>query len=163
MKMIGPWFVPELEALKIPNLSYRVAPLPVPDGADPRAATTFADLKSIVVFAGPNARAAARFAAYLTSAEADRMLVEEASQLPYRRGLLSDRRFQGALGRWPTLDVFAGEVERTRDVDLHPDVVEIFDILSEAYEASAIYDRVPSAQGVREAATEARKLLRHAR
>jgi hypothetical protein len=50
--------------------------------------------------------AAARFVAYLTSPAADRLLIEEASQLPYRRGLASDPRFAASLERWPTLATY---------------------------------------------------------
>ena len=41
-----------------------------------------------------------------------------------------------------------------------PDIVEVFDILSEAYEAAAIYGVLPPEQAVREAAEEARAVLR---
>ena len=49
------------------------------------------------------AEEAARFVAYLTSPAADQLLIEEASQLPYRRGLSGDPRFARSLRRWPTL------------------------------------------------------------
>ena len=103
--------------------------------------------------------AAARFVAYLTSPEADRLLIEEASQLPYRRALASDARFAASLARSPTLPAYASLVERTRDLDLDPDIVEIFDLLSEAYEAAGIYGVTPVKQALAKAATEARKII----
>jgi hypothetical protein len=87
------------------------------------------------------------------------LLIEEASQLPYRRALASDRRFAASLARWPTLSTYARYVERTRDLDLDPDVVEIFDLLSEAYEEAAVYGTVPVRQALARAAAEARKIL----
>jgi hypothetical protein len=89
-----------------------------------------------------------------------RRALQEAAQLPYRRGLAADPRMRDALARWPGLDRYAARVEQSRDVDLDPDVVEIFDILSEAYEASAMHGRVPAADAVRAAAAEAREVLR---
>ncbi len=161
MKVVGPWFVKELEELKVPGLRYDVTPVPVPDGDDPAAAYAFADLKSITVFSTTrHPVAAARFVAYLTSPEADRLLIEEAAQLPYRRALASDGRFAAALTRWPTLEAYAARADRSRDIDVDPDIVEIFDILSEAYEAAAIYGTVPPEQAVREAAEEVRAVLR---
>ncbi len=161
MKMVGPWFLWELERMKVAGLRYGVAPVPVPDGARVEDAYAFADLKGIAVFSTTRyPEAAARFAAFLTSPEADRILIQEAAQLPYRRGLAGDPRLAEAIARWPGLDRYAAQVERTRDVDLDPDVVEIFDILSEAYEASAMHGRVPSADAVRQAAAEAREVLR---
>ena len=140
MKIIGPWFVKELTDIKIPGLHYDVTPVPAADGTDPANEFAFADLRSIAIFSTTrHPDAAARFVAYLTSPAADRLLIEEASQLPYRRGLATDSRFTASLTRWPTLPTYAKYVERSRDLDIDPDVVEIFDLLSEAYEESAIY------------------------
>ena len=117
-------------------------------------------LRNIAIFATTkHADAAARFVAYLTSPAADRLLIEEASQLPYRRGLAFDARFAASLRRWPTLPTYATHVERTRDLDLDPDIVEIFDLISEAYEAAGIYGVVPVRQALSHAAAEAGKIV----
>lgn len=160
MKIIGPWFVRELDELKVPGLRYDVTPVPSADGTDPDDSFAFADLRSIAIFSTTrHPDAAARFVAYLTSPAADRMLIEEASQLPYRRGLASDPRFAASLARWPTLATYATYVGQTRDIDLDPDIVEIFDILSEAYEEAAIYGTVPVRQALTRAAAEATNVL----
>jgi multiple sugar transport system substrate-binding protein len=160
MKIIGPWFVRELDELKAPGLRYGVAPVPGADGASPDDHYAFGDLRNIAVFSTTrHPDAAARFVAYVTSPAADRMLIEEASQLPYRRALAGDPRFATSLARWPTLATYAAQVERTRDLDLDPDVVEIFDVISEAYEAASIYGTVPVRQALARAAAEARKIV----
>jgi len=161
MKIIGSWFLLELELLKTPGLRYGVTSIPAADGTSPDDRYAFADLRSIAIFSTTkHPAAAARFVAYLTSPAADRLMIEEASQLPYRRGLASDPRFTAALGRWPTLSTYATHVERTRDLDLDPDIVEIFDLISEAYEAAGIYGVVPVREAVSAAAAEARKIVR---
>ena len=120
----------------------------------------FGDLRNIAIFSTTrHPDAAARFVAYLTSPAADRALIEEASQLPYRRALASDPRFATALARWPTLTTYAAQVERTRDLDLDPDIVEIFDLISEAYEEAAIYGTVPVRRALTRVAAEARKIV----
>jgi multiple sugar transport system substrate-binding protein len=160
MKIIGPWFVKELTDIKIPGLHFDVTPVPAADGTDPANRFAFADLRSIAIFSTTqHPDAAARFVAYLTSPAADRMLIEEASQLPYRRGLASDPRFTASLTRWPTLSTYANYVERSRDLDIDPDVVEIFDLLSEAYEESAIYQTTPVSDALKKAAAEARNIV----
>ena len=160
MKIIGPWFVRELDVLKIPGLRYDVVPVPAGAGVAPGDRYAFADLRSIAVFSTTrHPDAAAHFVAFLTSPAADRLLIEEASQLPYRRALASDPRFAASLARWPTLATYATHVEHTRDLDLDPDVVEIFDSISEAYEASAIYGIVPVREALAKAAAEAEKML----
>src|SRR5205814_9807708 len=98
MKIIGPWFLRELDELKVSGLRYDVVPVPAPDGADSSRRYAFADLRSIAIFSTTRAPdAAARFVAYLTSPEADRVLIELASQLPYRHSLASDPRFTASL------------------------------------------------------------------
>lgn len=160
MKIIGPWFVKELDELKVRGLHYNVTPVPAADGVDPANQYAFADLRSIAIFSTTRyPDAAARFVAYLTSPAADRLLIEEASQLPYRRALASDPRFTVPLARWPTLSTYATYVERSRDLDIDPDVVEIFDILSEAYEESAIYQTTSVKEAVKKAAAEARNVV----
>lgn len=160
MKIIGPWFLYELELLKVPGLRYGVTPIPVADGTPPSESYAFGDLRSIAIFSTTrHVDAAARFVAYLTSPAADRLMIEQASQLPYRRGLASDPRFTASLARWPTLPIYATHVERTRDLDLDPDIVEIFDLVSEAYEAAGIYGVIPVRQALSQAAAEARKIV----
>jgi multiple sugar transport system substrate-binding protein len=160
MKIIGPWFIREMDELKVPGLRYDVVPVPAADGVDPDERFAFADLRSIAIFSTTkHPDAAARFVAYLTSPAADQLLIEEASQLPYRRALATDPRFTAALARWPTLATFATYVDRARDLDIDPDVVEIFDLLSEAYEAAAVYGTRPVREALTSAATEAQKIL----
>jgi multiple sugar transport system substrate-binding protein len=160
MKIIGPWFLKELNELKVTGLRYDVTPVPSADGTPESDRFAFADLRSIAVFSTTkHPDEAARFVAYLTSPAADRLLIEEASQLPYRRRLASDRRFAASLKKWPTLATYATYVEKTRDIDLDPDVVEMFDLLSEAYEESAIYGKTPVRQALAKAAREARSIL----
>lgn len=160
MKIIGPWFVKELDELKVRGLRYDVVPIPTADGRSPDDGFAFADMRSIAVFSTTrHPDAAARFVAYLTSPAADRLLIEEASQLPYRRALASDPRFTTSLARWPTLATYATYVERTRDLDIDPDVVEIFDLLSDAYEAGAIYGTMSVRHALTKAASEARKIV----
>jgi multiple sugar transport system substrate-binding protein len=160
MKIIGPWFIREMDELKVPGLRYDVVPVPAADGVDPDERFAFADLRSIAIFSTTkHPDAAARFVAYLTSPAADQLLIEEASQLPYRRALATDPRFTAALARWPTLATYATYVDRARDLDIDPDVVEIFDLLSEAYEAAAVYGTQPVREALTSAATEAQKIL----
>jgi multiple sugar transport system substrate-binding protein len=159
MKIIGPWFVRELDELKPPDLRYSVAPMPAADGIDPADGFAFADMRSIAIFSTTqHPEAAARFVAFLTSPAADRLLIE-ASQLPYRRALASDARFRDALAQSPVLPIYARQVERTRDIDIDPDIVEILDLISTAYEAASIYGVVPVREALARAAAEARKIV----
>ena len=161
MKIIGPWFLKELNEIKVSGLHYDVVPVPGADGSSPADQFAFADLRSIAVFSTTrHPEEAARFVAYLTSPAADQLLIEEASQLPYRHGLSNDPRFAKSLTRWPTLATYATYAERGRDIDVDPDIVEIFDIISEAYESASIYGTVPVREALTKAAREARNIIR---
>ena len=161
MKIIGPWFLKELNRIKIAGLHYDVVPIPGADNVNPSDRFAFADLRSIAVFSTTrHPDEAARFVAYLTSPAADRLLIEEASQLPYRHGVSGDPRFAQSLARWPTLAKYATFVERGRDIDVDPDIVEIFDLISEAYEGASIYGTVPVRKALTDAANEARNIIR---
>ncbi len=160
MKIIGPWFIRELNELKVPGLRYDVTPVPSAEGTPEGDRFAFADLRNIAIFSTTkHPDAAARFVAFLTSPAADRMMIQDASQLPYRRRLSTDTRFASALARWPSLATFATYVGRTRDIDLDPNIVEIFDLLSEAYEGAAVYGTVPVRTALTRAANEARKII----
>lgn len=91
------------------------------------------------------------------------MLVDMAAQVPYRRGVAQDPRLAPSIAHWQGLPVAASRIERVRDIDVSPQIVEVFDILSEAYEASAVYDRVSPRDAVAAAAREARTVLRATR
>ena len=150
-----------INRIKIAGLHYDVVPIPGGDNVNPADRFAFADLRSIAVFSTTrHPDEAARFVAYLTSPAADQMLIEEASQLPYRHGVSGDPRFTKSLARWPTLDMYATFVERGRDIDIDPDIVEIFDLISEAYEGASIYGTVPVRKALTDAANEARNIIR---
>ena len=129
-------------------MRFDVVPVPAPDGTDPEHRFAFADLRSIAFFSTTRHPDEAARYAYLTSPAADRLLLEEASQLPYRRGLTTDPRFTASLRTWPTLSTYAKYVERTRDIDVDPDVVEIFDLISESVREAAVYGQVPVRQAL---------------
>ena len=50
MKIIGPWFLKELNELKVQGLHFDVVPMPAPDSSSPDKHYAFADLRSIAIF-----------------------------------------------------------------------------------------------------------------
>jgi len=151
--------LPDLEAKKPPGLSFDFAPVPVPDGT-PEPSWTFGDLKSMVVFSScRHPEAAWTFLKYLTSAEADLLLLTRASQIPLRRGLFESEPFASALRRLPLLAKAARRVGRIRGADDTPHLVEILDTLSQAYEGSAIHGLTPPAEAVKKAARRVEQIL----
>jgi multiple sugar transport system substrate-binding protein len=153
--------IPDIAA-KRPAFQYDFAPLPLPDDrlSAPGPRYTFGDIKSMVVFSScRHPEAAWRFIQHLTSARADHLLLTRASQIPLRRRLFESEPFASALRSAPLLATLARHVEHLRGTDDTPQLVEIFDTVSQAYEAGAIHGVVPAEQAVHKAARRVQQIL----
>ena len=142
-----------------PGFEFEFMPFPVPDDHQ-GPIHTFGDIKSMVVFSTCKHPAAAwRFLKYLTSAEADNTLMTVVNQVPMRRDLFSTEPFASTLRRQPKLATLARMVPHCRGTDDTVHLVEIFDALSQAYEASAVLGLRPADQAVAAAARRAQRVL----
>jgi len=81
------------------------------------------------------------------------------SQLPLRRGLFFEEPFASALRARPLLAKVARGAQRVRGTDDSVHLVEIFDILSQAYEGAAVYGLLSPEEAVAKAARRVRRLL----
>src|SRR5205814_9635200 len=125
-----------LDPSTVGRLSLGVLAVPGVDKAKAGDPVRFTRLRSHGVFSTTrHPEESARFVAYLTSAAADQLLIEEASQLPYRRGLSGDPRLARSLRRWPTLSTYATYVERRRHLDPAPEIVASCDSIPDAYQS----------------------------
>lgn len=152
--------IPDLEQKKPPGMRYQFVPMPVPDGTkEPHS--TFADIKSMVVFSScKRPKQAWRFIQYLTNAKADLLLMKMASQLPLRRDLLTREPFASYLRSKPNLAMLARQMQHVRGTDDTVHLVEIFDTLSQAYEAAAVYGLRSPRAAVDKAARRVRRILK---
>jgi multiple sugar transport system substrate-binding protein len=62
-------------------------------------------------------------------------------QFPRRKKLSTDGYFHDFFAENPMLQVFAKQVDFIKGVDNHELIVEVFDIISQEYEACVIYSR----------------------
>ncbi|RMF61435.1 MAG: sugar ABC transporter substrate-binding protein, partial [Bacteroidetes bacterium] len=155
----GPWNIAWLEKNAPPALEYDYAPLPVPDDyAGPLY--TYGDFKNIAIFSSTrHPEAAWRFAKYLVTKEADRLLLEMATQIPLRRDLLTDPAFADFFARNPKLVPFAEQAGRTRGVDDVSALPEILDALARQFEAAAVYGVRSPEEATRRALERIRLIL----
>ena len=136
----GPYLIATLHSLA-PNLQYGVVPIPVPDNHQ-GPVHTYGDYKNIAIFSTtkhPNE--AWEFVKFLVQAKYDLQLLEIANQIPIRSDLLSNPLFEDYFKKNPMMVEFAQQAVTTRSVDAAPDLKEIFDAISQEYEASAVYGR----------------------
>ncbi|MGF7216037.1 multiple sugar transport system substrate-binding protein [Spirosoma lacussanchae] len=156
----GPWQVGFLEKYKDTSLQYDTWPMPVPD-THTGPAYTYGDPKNIVIFnTCPDPTAAWAFIKTLVDKPGDLRLMELTGQFPNRLNVDTDPYFQPFLQKNPKLIPFARQSRYIRGVDNSEVIVEVFDIISQEYEACVVYDRKTPEAAIRDAAEAVDVLLR---
>ena len=148
----GPWLVATIRKYAPPDFEYGIMPIPRPD--DYRGPVyTYGDPKNISIFNTTKyPKEAWQFAKWLISRHADKRLLEICDQIPMRKNLLSDSLFADYFKQKPVMKKFALQAPYTRGVDGVADLKEIFNAISQEYEASVIYGRRSPEEAVRRAA-----------
>lgn len=135
----GPWQVPYLNKFKPEHLEYGFYSMIVPDDHE-GPVYTYGDPKNIVIFnTCQDPQTAWDFIKTMIDKPGDLSLLEITGQFPRRKELSTDPFFADFLVANPDLDVFAQQVDYIKGVDNHELIVEIFDIISQEYEACVIY------------------------
>lgn len=158
-RFTGPWEIRHAEKFKPEGFLYDFAPIPRPDGIT-GPVYTYGDMKNIVIFRTThNTRLAWQFAKFLVSREADLLLLEMTDQLPLRAGLLQDPLYASYFETNPFMKRFAHQARFVRGTDTSPVLKEIFDILSNEFEACVVYGVKTPAKAIQDAAEQARLIL----
>lgn len=146
----GPWNISFIERNKPDSLEYDYAPMPIPDDYEGDI-YTYGDHKNIAIFSTTKyPEESWEFVKFLISKEADYKLLTTASQIPIRRGLLTEPEFSAFFDENPKLARFAEQAAYTRGVDGVRDFKEILDVVSRYYERVAVYSKI----GPEEATTD---------
>lgn len=137
----GPWQVPYLNKFKPDHLEFGFYSMLVPDGHEGPVYTS-GDPKNIVVFnTCDDPQSAWDFIKTMIDKPGDLSLMEITGQFPQRKNLSTDPYFSDFISANPKLEVFAQQVDYIKGVDNHELIVEVFDIISQEYEACVIYNR----------------------
>ncbi|MBN1542444.1 extracellular solute-binding protein, partial [candidate division KSB1 bacterium] len=156
----GPWNIAHIEKFKLEGFDWDYAPIPVPDDHS-GTVVTYGDPKNIVIFKTcKQPEAAWEFVKFLVSREQDSALLHIATQLPIRKNLLRDSLFVPYFDDHPRMVRFAEQAPHTRGVDSVPELREIFDAISQEFEACCILGRRSPEEAVQRAAERAREILR---
>jgi len=97
---------------------------------------------------------------FLIKAEHDLLLLQIANQIPLRGDLLTNELFASYFRQNHAMVTFAEQAVYTRGMDSAPDLKEIFDVISQEYEAGAVYGRKSPHTAVQDAARRARMIIR---
>ncbi len=159
LKFTGPWDVSFLERYKNEGFEYDTGPMPVPEG-HPGLPFTYADPKNIVIFnTCSRPQQAWDFIRTMVEKSGDRRLLELTGQFPRRSGLDTDPFFQPFFAKNPRLLPFARQTKRIRGVDNCEVIVEVFEAISQEYEACVLYNRKTPEAAVADAARAVDVLL----
>ncbi len=143
----GPWMISYIEKYK-PAGRYGVTTLPRPA----KLATpvhTYGDPKNIVIFSTTRYPGEAwEFVKFMTRRANDRRLLEITDQLPLRMDLLTDAAFTSYFENNPQMRLFAEQIPYITGTDHSIYLQEIFDIISQEFDAACIHQVKPVEQAV---------------
>lgn len=165
-RFTGPWEIVHAEKFKPDGFEYSYAPLPVPgisrtNNTEQEITYTYGDTKNIVIFnTCRNVNAAWNFIKLMLSRKNELLLLKTTAQLPRRKDLETDPEFIEFFRNNPKMQPFARQARFVRGPDNCPVLKEIFDIISQEYEACVIYGRKTPRQAVKDAADAAQLLLK---
>ncbi len=159
MHITGPWNIAHTEKNKPEGFEYGVAPLPRPDDYQ-GPAVTYGDYKNMAIFrTARHPSQVWEFMKFMLSKANDLRLLQVCDQLPLREDLLSDSTFQAYFHDNPMMAEFAELLPHTVGVDNSPYLQEIFEAVSQEYEACCIYGKKSPSDAVADAASESNKIL----
>lgn len=158
-RFTGPWEIAHAEKFKPEGFEYSYSPLPVPDNFKGNI-YTYGDTKNIVLFnTCRNKIQAVEFIKNMLSQENEIKLLITTSQLPRRKDLTSNPLFINYFKKNPQMEIFAEQAKYVRGPDNSPVLKEVFDIISQEYEACVVYSTKTPEQAISDAAEAVELLL----
>jgi multiple sugar transport system substrate-binding protein len=151
-RFVGPWEIAHAEKFKPEGFEYEYTFMPVPDGHK-GPVYTYGDPKNIVIFKTcKDPQAAWNYIKTMIDTEGDLKLLEITNQLPRRKNLSSDSYFNDYFTNNPKMKIFADQSEHVKGTDASPVLKEIFDLISQQYEACVVYGKKTPKEAITDAA-----------
>ena len=151
-RFTGPWEIVHAEKFKPEGFKYDFSTIPVPDGFE-GPIYTYGDPKNIVIFnTCKDPQYAWKFIKFMISKENDLKLLEITTQLPRRKNLYKDSLFSDYFSTNAKMKAFAKQSKYVKGTDSSPVLKEVFDIISQEYEACVIYGVKTPEQAINDAA-----------
>ena len=158
-RVVGPWEIVHTEKFKSKDFHYDFIHVPVPDSTR-KPIYTYGDMKSIVIFKNSkHPREAWKFIQFMINRENDLRLLKLATQLPLRHDILKDPFYKKYFKNHPKMIKFALQEKYIKKVDESPTLKEVFDAISQEFEACVVYGAKTPEQAVHDAAVRARLVL----
>lgn len=158
----GPWDIRHVNKFKQrEDFEFDFFPIQVPDNHE-GLVYTYSDPKNIVIFnTCKQPQKAWDFIKTLIDKEGDKKLLEFTTQLPNRKNLVTDSVFKEYFKIHPKMKTFAQQANYVKGVDNCEVIVEVFDIISQEYEACVIYNKKTPEKAIADAAKAVDNLLKN--
>jgi multiple sugar transport system substrate-binding protein len=151
-RFTGPWEIAHAEKFKPKGFEYEYSFMPVPDNHN-GPVYTYGDPKNIVIFKTcKKPQAAWNYIKTMITNEGDLMLLSLTNQLPRRKKLNQDIFFNDYFTSNPKMKIFAEQSNYVRGTDASPVLKEIFDLISQEYEACVVYGMKTPEKAINDAA-----------
>lgn len=151
-RFTGPWEISHAEKFKPDDFEYAFHPMPVPD-EHKGPVYTYCDPKNLVIFnTCPDPNKAWEFLKYFLSEENDLKFIEITNQLPRRKYIDENPKFADYFKNNPGMLEFAHQANYIRGTDAASVLKEVFDLISQEYEASVIYGVKSPEDAIKDAA-----------
>jgi multiple sugar transport system substrate-binding protein len=158
-RFTGPWEIARAEKFKPQGFEYEFTHLPVPDDHT-GPVYTYGDPKNFVIFSTcQNLDEAWQFLKFILNQRNDLRFLQMSNQLPWRKNIFEDPFFKEYFQNNPKMIPFGKQAKFVKGTDMCPVLKEVFDIISQEYEACVIYGRKEPEQAIRDAADAVRLLL----
>ncbi len=150
-RFTGPWDIAHSKKFAPEGFSFNFTTIPVPDSTY-KAPFTYCDPKNIVIFKTCKAPEAAwEFLKFFLNEKNESEFLKMTDQLPRRNDLLTNPLFEEYFADHPIMIKFAEQAKRTRGIEQALYLKEVFDIISQEYEASVIYGVKSAEQALKDA------------
>ncbi|MBU2446381.1 MAG: extracellular solute-binding protein [Bacteroidetes bacterium] len=151
-RFTGPWEISHAEKYKQDDFAYNFSSIPVPDTHD-GPIYTYGDPKNIVIFNScKNPAAAWEYLKTMIDLKGDLELLETTNQLPRRKNLDINLFYIDYFNKNPKMKTFALQSKYVKGTDASPVLKEVFDLISQQYEACVIYGMKTPEQAIKDAA-----------
>jgi multiple sugar transport system substrate-binding protein len=150
-RFTGPWEIAHAEKFKPKGFKYEYTFMPVPD--DHKGPIyTYGDPKNIVIFKTCKyPQAAWNYIKTMINNNGDLKLLEITNQLPRRKNLNKDPFFTSYFTKNPKMQIFAEQSKYVKGTDASPVLKEVFDLISQEYEACVVYGKKTPEQAIKDA------------
>jgi len=139
-KFTGPWEIEYLERYKPEGFEFDYFPIPVPDDHQ-GPIYTYCDPKSIVIFnTCREPQLAFEFIKTMVDKKGDLLFLQSTKQLPRRKGLDTIKAYENFFNENQRLQAFVEQAKYIRGMDNCEVITEVFDIITQEYEACVLYD-----------------------